>query len=37
MLLECELVIPRLFLAEGGAFDRYAEVLLGPASTRMAW
>jgi glutathione synthase/RimK-type ligase-like ATP-grasp enzyme len=37
LLLECELVIPRLFLAEGEAFDRYAEVLLGPASTRMAW
>ncbi len=36
-LLECELVIPRLFLNEGGAFDRYAEALLGPASTRMAW
>lgn len=36
LLLECELVIPRLFLAEGEAFDRYAEVLLGPASTRMA-
>ncbi len=36
LLLECELVIPRLFLAEGEAFDRYAEALLGPASTRMA-
>ncbi|MBM5821896.1 MAG: hypothetical protein FJ082_05360 [Cyanobacteria bacterium K_Offshore_surface_m2_011] len=37
LLLECELVIPRLFLGEGEAFDRYADVLLGPASTRMAW
>lgn len=36
LLLECELVIPRLFLGEGEAFDRYADVLLGPASTRMA-
>ncbi len=37
LLLECELVIPRLFLSEGEAFGRYAEVLLGPTSTRMAW
>lgn len=37
LLLECELVIPRLFLGEAAAFDRYAEALLGPASTRMAW
>lgn len=37
LLLECELVIPRLFLTEGEAFDRYAEVLLGSAGTCMAW
>jgi hypothetical protein len=36
LLLECELVIPRLFLSEGEAFGRYAEVLVGPTSTRMA-
>lgn len=27
LLLECELVVPRLFLREGGAVDRYAAVL----------
>lgn len=37
LLLECELVIPRLFLREGEAFGRYADVLVGPTSTRMAW
>ncbi len=37
LLLECELVIPRLFLSEGEAFGRYADVLVGPTSTRMAW
>jgi hypothetical protein len=37
LLLECELVIPRLFLSEGEAFGRYAEVLVGPTTTRMAW
>ena len=36
LLLECELVIPRLFLSEGEAFGRYADVLVGPTSTRMA-
>lgn len=36
LLLECELVIPRLFLSDGEAFGRYAEVLVGPTSTRMA-
>jgi hypothetical protein len=30
LLLECELVIPRLFLSEGNAFGRYADVLVGP-------
>ncbi|WP_216902587.1 RimK family alpha-L-glutamate ligase [Synechococcus sp. CCY 9618] len=29
LLLECELVAPRLFLTEGEAFGRYADVLLG--------
>ena len=28
LLLECELVIPRLFLSEGEAFGRYADVLV---------
>ena len=37
LLLECELVIPRLFLSEGEAFGRYADVLVGPTSTRTAW
>ncbi len=37
LLLECELVIPRLFLSEGEAFGRYADVLVGPTRTRMAW
>lgn len=37
LLLECELVIPRLFLSEGEAFGRYADALVGPTSTRMAW
>ncbi|MDM7952325.1 MAG: hypothetical protein QUV07_03785 [Cyanobium sp. CZS 25K] len=37
LLLECELVIPRLFLSEGQAFGRYVDVLVGPTSTRMAW
>ncbi len=36
LLLECELVIPRLFLSDGEAFGRYADVLVGPTSTRMA-
>jgi hypothetical protein len=36
LLLECELVIPRLFLTEGKAFDRYADVLLGSAGTSIA-
>jgi len=27
-LLECELVIPRLLLPEGSAFDRYAEAIV---------
>jgi hypothetical protein len=43
LLLECELVVPRLFLREADAWGRYADALAGgpegpqPASTRMAW